>query len=249
MMSGNDELSARFMNAILTAQPFQSKVSRDYAYASEVPNCIRQTFYRITKTKVDEGRTDSTLSFPMAYGNQFESLITQQMCYSEEITYKGKLKADNDDLGVHGETDPACIFEGKSIVTEAKGTYRDNYLKILNDMRQGKYPKKYYDQLQYYLWVLKELDLGMMIIGNRDMRPGDRIPPIIVAPIERDSKWREINFDRLTLLKNCIKEQKEPPREFGPKSTECKYCPFFNTCYRDGVDSVSEPNFGDDTVS
>ncbi|MHB8153371.1 MAG: PD-(D/E)XK nuclease family protein [Bacillati bacterium] len=238
-LSPNDALSARLTQAILYGKSPTSEIdsgsSRSHIYMSEVSNCIRQTYYKITGEPVDiDSDNDNGYSFIMQYGNMFEDLISER--FAQIGIPRAKLRLGSGKFNISGETDPVIKFEDKYIITECKATHRDNFNKIIMRLTQyNQYPENYYDQLQMYLWLAPKADLGMLIIANRDMRPNDKTPPFIVVPVERSVEWKTKNFQRLNDLNNAIEKGIAPDREYTPKDMQCKYCPFFKPCY-EGVD-------------
>jgi hypothetical protein len=238
-MDDKDSLAARLTQAILygksPTQEIDTGSTRSHMYVSEVSNCIRRTYYHLTGTSADDDAPeDGPFSFIMQYGNMFEDLISER--FAQIGIPRAKLRRGNGKLNLSGETDPIIKFEDKYIITECKATHRDNFVKIISQLtRFNEYPEKYYDQLQTYLWLTPKADLGMIIIGNRDMRPKDRTPPFIIIPIERSIEWKTKNFNRLKTLNESLDKGIPPNREFTPRDLECKVCPFFKPCY-DGVD-------------
>jgi hypothetical protein len=238
-------VAARLMQTIIHAKPYEAHFARTHVRASEVSNCIKQTYYAMTLTPVDEGTEEkaATVSFIFDYGNMFEQIIEQRLIWAKLAP--SKLRLPSNPLGVSGETDAALEYENMAIVTESKGTNRRNYTRILNELMRSKpiseIATTYYSQLQVYLWVLRSLDVGMLVIGNRDMSYQDTSPPFIIVPVERNNEWFLSNSARIKLLTDALRDGQPPIREFKPGSWQCNACVYFKRCY-DGDALVTESN-------
>jgi hypothetical protein len=245
-------VAARLMQTIIHAKPYEAHFARTHVRASEVSNCIKQTYYAMTLTPVDEGTEEraDTVSFIFDYGNMFESIIEKRLIWAKQAP--SKLRLPSNPLGVSGETDAALEYEGIAIVTESKGTNRRNYTRIVNDLMRNKpiseVTSTYYSQLQVYLWVLRGLDVGMLVIGNRDMAYVDTSPPFIIVPVERNNEWFMTNSARIKLLTDALRDGQPPIREYKPGSWQCNACAFFKRCY-DGDTLVPESNSKNSGVS
>jgi hypothetical protein len=245
-MSEYDELAARLTQHILRARSDDADNTTNSIYASDISKCIRQTYYKMTETPHDEGRNDidHVVNFVTAYGNMFQSVIQEQLALAG--LYKGaSARVGTAETNVSGRTDTLIRFEGKRIITESKGTHRKHFQTILDMLKQGKDVSEvvatYYDQLQLYLWLHPKEDLGMLIIGNRDMRYNDNLPPIILLPVERNIEWKKVNFARLDELNKSLHEHKPPRREYKITDWQCaKACPFKNRCWSGNGASESD---------
>jgi len=246
-MIDKNEVAARLTQAILRARPLDSIYHTSNISMSDISQCIRKTFYKMTKTPIDEGKQQEAdiVNLVMSYGNQFETVIGNQLALAG--FYRGKVRLGDPSVNTSGETDPCAIFESENIITECKGTNEQHYRKILELLKQGKDVSEvvdtYYTQLQGYLWAHPNPHiLGMIIIGNRNMGYNDGMPPFINIPVERDIKWREKNYPRLNELNKGLKEREPPRREFESTSWQCrKACFYFNRCYGSS-DSGAESN-------
>ena len=252
-MEEKDAIAARLTQAILYGKSpgieAESGTGRTHLYVSELSNCIRQTYYKVTGAAPDEEADDNgPASFIMSFGNSFESLVSER--FAELGIPRSKLRRGDRKLNLSGETDPLIRFEDKLIITECKATHRANYEVIIDKLlRYNEYPSNYYDQLQMYLWLTPKVDLGVLIIGNRDMRYKDKTPPFIIIPVERDSVWKGKNYARVNELNDAIDKSQEPRREFTPKDWQCRVCPYFKRCY-DGEDILAtKSNSGNGGIS
>lgn len=254
-MNSNDTLAARLTQAILygksPSDEIDSGVDRRYLYVSEVSNCIRQSYYKFTGSQQDEDSEDNgPISFIMSYGNMFESVISERLAEIGIPRIKLRRGTVIDKISVSGETDPIVKFEDKYIILECKATHRANYQTIIDKFtKYGEYPSTYYDQLQMYLWLTPKADLGMLVIGNRDMRYNDKIPPFIILNVERNTEWKTKNIHRIKELSNALDVMKPPKREYTPNDWQCKVCAYLKLCYS-GVDDIAkEPNQHDNRLS
>lgn len=249
-MSQYDELAARLTQVILRARSWDGVTSKNTINVSDIPNCVRQTFYKMTKTPVDEGKEDMSdlFDFVVSYGNMFESLIKHKLSVAGKygLHYGGEVRLSDAKLNVSGVTDPCCTFEGENIITECKATNERHYNYIVSMLKRGKPASEvtegYYDQLQMYLWLHPAATVGMEIIGNRNMGYSDKVPPFIVVPVEKDLEWKKANYKRLEELNISLKEKTAPKQEFtDPEDYPCKGCLWFNRCYG-SPDIVTQPD-------
>jgi len=226
-----EDICNRLYAALYTAQPEEGSRLYSYVYASDVSKCIRQQFYKMTDTQVDEDAkdNDNVSSFVFDAGNAFEAFMTNRMIMAK--IYDGKRRVAHPELLISGETDPIVVFEGKKIITEIKATHRKHYMTIINNYKSGTYPQTYYDQLQVYLHLYPQADFGVLIICNRDVNYNDNVPPFIILPVERDENWKKTNWERLSKLKEALKNNVPPDREFTLNDWQCKVCPYANTCW------------------
>jgi radical SAM protein with 4Fe4S-binding SPASM domain len=115
-------------------------------------------------------------------------------------------------------------------------------------LKQGKpiseVASTYYDQLQLYLHLHPKQDVGMIIIGNRNMHPGDGLPPIIVVPVERSYEWKKVNYKRLDELNKALDENLPPRREFTLEDRQCKKCFWLNLCWGGSAEKPHSKNRG-----
>src|ERR1700680_3598149 len=109
-MRNLDEIAARLTQDILRAKPLESRITRTHIRASEVSNCIRQTWYAINNTPPDEGREQQQdiVGFVMEFGNMFEALIERRLALAK--VYSGKVRLGDADLNIHGETDTTIQY-------------------------------------------------------------------------------------------------------------------------------------------
>lgn len=230
-MSINEEIANDLYMDILTVEPLEGSRLNTYVYASDISKCIRQLYYRMTETPLDDSAEEvgHKVSFVLDAGNAYESLITNRLI--QLGLYRGRVRVSHSDLLVSGETDPVIDYHGKRIITEIKATHRRHYTTIINNLKVNRYPDNYVDQLQMYLHLYDKADFGVLIICNRDVNYDDNIPPFLVIPIERDENWKKINWDRLGRLKESLKTLNPPDREFNKESWQCRVCPYNKTCW------------------
>lgn len=230
---GNQEIADSLYMDLLTVRPLEGSRLNSYVYASDISKCIRQTYYKMVETPLDDSAEDAShrVSFVLDAGNAYENLITERLILLG--LYRGRVRVSHSGLLISGETDPIIEYRGKKIITEIKATHRKHYTTILNNLKLGNYPELYVAQLQAYLHLYEQADFGVLIICNRDVNYDDKMPPFLVIPIERDENWKKINWSRLERLKEAVKKGIPPDREFEQSSWQCKVCPYNKTCYSD----------------
>lgn len=231
MISDSDKVN-RLMDRIITARPYQQEDSRTGVRASGIANCMRRTFYEITGSEPDiEQHIDDKSRFTMDIGTYFEDFITKKIQLAEGVTWKGKARVRHKLYPLTGETDQIVFFENNNVVIECKFTNSSSFVYKMREFARNVCDDRYYSQLQTYLWILPGIEYGIILIGNRDMKPRDELPPLIWKRVDRDLEWQELNSNRLGDLVSHLKNNTLPDREFTLNDNDCKWCPFKNTCW------------------
>lgn len=226
------ETNTKLMQLLLNYRP-EPQPPRNTIRASLVKNCIRQTFYLMTKVKPDDDYSDSIDKdkFVMAQGNAFEEYIGT-LFTKLKISHR-KLDLHDKEYNVSGTTDWIIELDNKEIITECKHTHADNYYLFYNNARKGIQPVDYYDQLQTYLSLYKPASYGIFIIGNRAWRRQDKYPPIFTQECQPSEEWWNTRFlPRIPLLNKCLETNEIPPREFTERyKFPCNQCQFNERCW------------------
>lgn len=251
----DDESVNRLMNSVIRAEPpVESDTLITSIHASRVASCIRQTYYDMTgatpdidnpavSPSNDDKPLDEYGKFVMGFGNLFEELVTTQLQLLG--VWRGKVRISNRELLISGETDPIAEWEDKKILFECKATNRGSYFYKLKEFNSGKCDYSYYSQIQTYLWALPEIDFGVLLIANRDMKVKDDMPPMIWKRIDRDKKWYDLNTKRISSLVKSLKLNQLPEREFTYDSWQCQYCQYSLRCWNIDKAGSNEPDKSD----
>jgi hypothetical protein len=231
-IDAKSEFASRLVEKILSARG-ADRENRGQIHASDVGRCMRQTYFKLTKTSPDEGKSadDDHINLIYKYGDAFELVMTRQMQLAG--IWRDRAEVYNSDFDLTGTTDPTCEFEGKNVIVEFKGTHRQHFMVLKNKFIYGECDN-YYDQIQTYLWLYPKADCAVLIVGNRDMRPKDideGIPEVLQGEIHRDQKWKEDNWDRLQILRTALDVTHEPPKcEFKEGAWQRNWCPWRSRC-------------------
>lgn len=239
----DDERVNSLVEKIIAAEPYRApKQDVTEVWASRVSACIRRQWYEMSNIEPDpDAEEQKPISkFIMAFGNLFEQVVTEQMQFLGVWRKKGRVK--NRELSISGETDPIAFFEGDKILFEIKSEHRKKFHYTLREFKQGSCRPEYYSQIQTYLWLLTDIDYGVILVGNRDMIPSDTIPQIIWKRVDRDLEWQKENKERLVSLRTHLANKTIPDREFVLSDWQCQYCSFKNQCW--GLDISEENNVG-----
>lgn len=228
----DDEQANKLITGMINTRPYQQADVRTGVRASEISNCMRRTWYELANTDPDSTRTiDNVSSFIMDMGSYFEDFITRRFQLMKDATWRGKARIRHRRFPLTGETDQIVLFENANIVIECKFTHRDSFIYKMRNFQRGICDDRYYSQIQTYLWILPDIEYGIILIGNRDMRPNDNIPPLIWKRVDRDEEWQNNNENRLNDLVSHLGTNTTPEREFAFNSNECKWCPFRELCW------------------
>lgn len=231
-----DEFSARLVERILSARGADQE-SPDQIHASDVGKCMRQIYYRLTGTPPDPGKVvdDDRINLIYKYGDALEHVLTVQMQFAG--IWRGRAKIYTSVFDLVGTTDPVVDFEGKHVILEIKGTHRKHFAVMANKLAQGDC-ENYYSQIQTYLHLYPRAEFAVLIIGNRDMRPVDELPPLIWGKIERSESWKKENWQRLQNLRVALDTRTPPEREFTYNDWHCRYCPWRDTDWGSALKEV-----------
>ncbi len=235
----SDQLLTQLTQELLHYQEPKRERS-NWIYISEIKECIRKQYYAINNTEPDTDRIPNfeKAKFTMAYGNLFETYLTQ-LLDRLKIPWK-KHRIENEELHLHGETDPIIKYHDKEIILEAKGIHQRQFDLLYGNAKLNIPPDAYYSQLQAYLYMHPQADYGAFIIGNRNMNPQDKGPPFFLQEIQRDKLWYDVNFQepdgRIPKLNLFLDTHQLPPREFDNRTkAPCSYCIFNRRCWEKDV--------------
>jgi hypothetical protein len=249
----NSAFAERLINKILTARGAE-QADDTHVHASYVNRCVRQTYYNITRTPpdVDKNPNDNRINLIYKYGDAIEYVLTTQMQLAG--IWRGRRTVSFPEHDLVGTTDPVVEFEGHLVVLEIKGTHREHFRWVMKSHQANECEPQYYDQVQTYLHLSPEIEFGVLIVTNRDMRPRDEFPPYLLLEIHRDDEWKRINWKRLEILTQAKKTGVPPNREFEQKDWHCQYCAWRDTCWGntlilDDLPSTSTPNASKSTGS
>ena len=213
--------------------------TRDHFHGSDLGSCSRKVYYAMT---VPHSFSSSTGQSFLNDGHMHEALVlstisvgfgdkAQILRYSNEeeaIVEFGK----DIHVKIVGHPDGYIKYNGLEAIIECKAVKDYTFDKV----KGGEISREWYGQAQYYL-LAKKLSVAYFIVKNR-------ITSKILRPIriDFDSKWIK---ERLIILQNImgmimgVIPHQIPDREYRKNSGECKFCPYFSSCWSDGTEPLS----------
>lgn len=106
-----------------------------------------------------------------------------------------------------------------------------NEFKFQQMAKEGKISQSYYDQVQYYLFLLIKR-WAIILIKNRNSNgPKEESLPFLEFIILADSARQAQIRAGLFTTKECFEKEILPPRPFLRESTQCSFCRFKHICW------------------
>jgi hypothetical protein len=193
--------------------------------------CERRIYYHRTEGHREEPHSIE-LQAIFDLGKHLEPYVIQKIeAMGFEVIQRGKDWFDPE-IEVSGHVDALIVHEAWpfEVVTEIKGLneFTVGTIGTIEDIKhhESTWVRKYYDQLQLYLWMERR-PLGLFILLGKGS--GDLVP--IDCP--RDEERIALLLDKARRIRDAVRTGTVPPRTLLTR--ECQRCGFRHLCCPDQV--------------
>lgn len=204
---------------------------------NEGENCERSVYYDMTENSQKSLLSTGSLVL-FDDGRIHEQDIRRRL---RLVLRSPEREVTDEEIGVRGKIDNT-IYSGsirEFLPDEVKNMDGDPILEIksVNHFmfqeieNSGELPQKFYDQINYYLFLTR-IKWAICLIKNRNSLGSEKgqipfLEFIVLADIERQSELRS----GMKTTKEALDKRILPPRPFLRESTQCQFCRYKHVCW------------------